>query len=167
LMAGGKKGTFQKSIKVLKALGGEKIHYLGDLGTGNILKLVRNYALGVINVANAEALVLGKKAGIRPDILHEVLSKTNPLLESKLPRIRNGDFEIRKDKPGFSVNLMYKDLSLATEMGEEFGVPLLLGNIALQILQFARADGIGERDNSSIVTLLEKLSVMRLNDDAH
>ena len=49
-------------------------HYLGDFGNGSKMKFVANLLVAIHNVASAEAMVLGMKAGLDPDDIVRVIS---------------------------------------------------------------------------------------------
>src|SRR5262249_40219372 len=57
------------------------------------------------------------------------------------PRYRRNDFN-----PGFSIDLMHKDHTLAANLGRKYGVPLLLNQLALELYQMMRARKLGQKD---------------------
>jgi 3-hydroxyisobutyrate dehydrogenase-like beta-hydroxyacid dehydrogenase len=61
-----------------------------------------------------------------------------------------GDFT-----PGFTIDLAYKDLRLALEMGDELSVPLTLGSICINLMRQIRANGNGGDDLSGLMRALE------------
>lgn len=154
IMAGGKKELVDSVTEVLKNIG-EKIYYVGNVGAGDTVKLVNNLLLGANMAAVAEALTLGIKAGLDADVLFEVISKSSGssyALTSKYEKfIREKNF-----KPGFMIDLQYKDLQLAIDTAKDLKMPLLIGNLTQQMYEMARSAGMGKEDISAMMKLYEK-----------
>ncbi|UZW14568.1 NAD(P)-dependent oxidoreductase [Clostridium pasteurianum] len=154
IMAGGKEEVFNDVKKVLKSIG-EKIYYVGSVGAGDTVKLVNNLLLGANMAAVSEALTLGMKAGLDTDILFEIISESSGnsyALTSKYERfIKEKNF-----KPGFMIDLQYKDLQLAVDTAKDLKMPLIIGNLTQQMYQMARSEGMGKEDISAMMKLYEK-----------
>lgn len=154
LMVGCKEELLEGVQPVLEAMG--KIKYVGSVGAGSGIKMVNNLLLGVNMVAVSEALVLGAKVGIEPEVMREIISSSSGrsyAFEAKVPNfVFKGNFE-----PGFAIDLQYKDLQLAISAAKELQVPLYLGNLSQQVYESARAAGLGKKDISAVITLLEDL----------
>jgi 3-hydroxyisobutyrate dehydrogenase-like beta-hydroxyacid dehydrogenase len=152
-LVGGDAEVIDRCRPVLEALGSE-IHHLGPLGAGHIVKLVNN-VMSMCNVAvAAEAMVLGVKAGMDPQRLFEVLSTSGGRSHHFLKRFPNvlaGDFT-----PHFSIALSRKDLSLALQMAEGLGVPMLATSAVRQIYEAAAAQGLDTLDMAAVTTLYEQ-----------
>ena len=112
IMAGGDKEVLDKAMPVLLSIGKE-VKHVGSVGAGDTVKAVNNLLLGINMVAAAEALVLGKKAGLDPDVMFEIISKSSGgsyALSAKYEKyISKGNFNL-----GFMVDLMYKDLEISS-----------------------------------------------------
>lgn len=156
IMVGGEADVLGKCREALSAIG-KKIYHVGLVGAGDTMKLVNNLLLGVNMVAVAEALTLGAKAGLDPQTMLDVIgvsSGRSYALEAKVPNFMlKGNFE-----PGFAIDLQHKDMGMAIETANELGLPLELGNAAQAMYKAAQADGLGRKDISAVVTLLEKLA---------
>ena len=152
-LVGGEAAVIDRCRPVLETLGSE-IHHLGPLGAGHIVKLVNN-VMSMCNVAvAAEAMVLGVKAGMDPQRLFDVLSTSGGRSHHFLKRFPNvlaGDFT-----PHFSIALSRKDLSLALQMAESLGVPMLTTSTVRQIYEAAAAQGLDTRDMAAVTTLYEQ-----------
>lgn len=164
IMVGGKKEVLDKVRPVLECIG-KTIYHVGDVGAGDTVKLVNNLLLGANMVVISEALTLGIKAGINPEVLYEVISNSSGnsyALTAKYPKfISQGNFE-----PGFMINLQYKDLELAVDTAKDLGLPLIMGNIAQQIYEIAIAEKLGQKDISAVINLYEKWSNITVRKDA-
>jgi 3-hydroxyisobutyrate dehydrogenase len=152
-LVGGDAAVIDRCRPVLEALGSE-IHHLGPLGAGHIVKLVNN-VMSMCNVAvAAEAMVLGVRAGMDPQRLFDVLSTSGGRSHHFLKRFPNvlaGDFT-----PHFSIALSRKDLSLALQMAESLGVPMLATSAVRQIYEAAAAQGLDTLDMAAVTTLYEQ-----------
>jgi 3-hydroxyisobutyrate dehydrogenase-like beta-hydroxyacid dehydrogenase len=108
-----------------------------------------------------EGLALGIKAGLDPAKIIEVASKGSGrsyALDTKAVRqILANDY-----KPGFAMDLMYKDVDIATTLGRQLGVPLQAANLALQIMGIARGRGMGTLDNAAILKLIEEAAGVKV-----
>ncbi|MFQ6076017.1 MAG: NAD-binding protein [Candidatus Bathyarchaeia archaeon] len=134
---------------------------MGDVESGDTVKLVNNLMSLVNVVALSEGMVLGVKAGADPETLHNVIKVSTGrsyALEVKLPNlISKGRFE-----PGFAIDLACKDLGLAIALGREMGVPLFVTSIAQQVYELARARGMGRLDHTAVITLLEEAAKVKV-----
>ena len=159
IMVGGKEEIFKQCKDIFAAMG-KNIYYCGPIGSGETSKIVNNMVLAVCMQATCEGMVLGIKAGVQPKTLFEIISKSsgqNWALNTYMPKKAfKGDFE-----PGFSVDLMYKDLGLAQNLASACKVPILLGAEVRQVFEMARAAGRGRKDFSAILTTLEEIVGVR------
>lgn len=156
IMVGGSEAVIGQVMEIFQTLG-KKIYQVGPVGSGDAVKIVNNLLLGVNMAALAEALVLGVKAGLDPQTMFDIIrasSGSSYAMEAKMPNfILKGNFE-----PGFAIDLQFKDLELATQTGKELRTPLLLTNMAQQIFEQARAEGLGKKDISAVIQVWEKLN---------
>ena len=156
IMVGGKEAIFNECKGMFEAMG-KNIFYCGPIGSGEVAKIVNNMAGAICMEATCESMILGIKAGVKPKILQEIMSKSsaqNWSLSVYMPKKAfKGDFE-----PGFMVDLMYKDLGLAQSLASYCKVPIVMGSAARQIFEIARAAGKGRKDFSAILTTLEEIT---------
>ena len=155
IMVGGARETFERCRPVFEKMG-VKIVYAGTHGMGSTLKLVNNLILGVAIHACAEALVLATKAGLDPQSVVEITSvggARTGAMETRGPRMLKHDFS-----PHFSVNNMYKDLSNVICLADECGVSLPVAGMAREILRAAKAQGKGDEDSATVMTVLEGMA---------
>ena len=141
IMVGGDAHVLERVRKVLEAIG-NNIFHCGEVGHGNVSKLVNNMILDACGAITSEGFVLGVKAGMDPQKLWEVLkvsSGCNRYLERLPLTVFKGNFE-----PGFRLTLAHKDISLALALGKEYGVSLPVGTAVAQ--RFSEATPVVERD---------------------
>jgi 3-hydroxyisobutyrate dehydrogenase len=153
IMVGGSAEAFERARPAFEAMG-KSIYHIGPVGAGATVKLVNQMMGAIANCAVVEGLVLGTKAGIEPQLLVDIVSRSSgnsAALAGMAPNILRRNFE-----PGFTLDLMHKDVSLAVEMARRLGVRTLLGGLAEQVVQEARAAGLGERATFALIQPLEQ-----------
>jgi 3-hydroxyisobutyrate dehydrogenase len=155
IWVGGDRALYERHRPLLEAMG-DQPYYVGPVGAGAVAKLVHNCASFTIRAVLAEVFTMGVKAGVPPDVLWRAIRQGNSgrrrtfdvLAEKFLP----GEFE----PPSFALRLGHKDVSLATALGREYGVPMRLANLALEEITEALGRGWGDRDSSSFMLLEEE-----------
>jgi 3-hydroxyisobutyrate dehydrogenase-like beta-hydroxyacid dehydrogenase len=155
IWVGGDEAVYQRHRPLLEAMG-DQPYYVGPVGAGAVAKLVHNCASFTIRAVLAEVFTMGVKAGVAPDLLWRAVRQGNSgrrrtfdvLAEKFLP----GVFE----PPSFALRLGHKDVSLATALGRDLGVPMRLANLALEEITEALARGWDARDSSSFMLLQEE-----------
>jgi 2-hydroxymethylglutarate dehydrogenase len=153
IMVGGEKAVYDQYEPVLKAMGANIFH-CGDVGTGNVVKLVNNMLAFIQMMGAAEAIVLGTKAGVDPNILWQAVKASSGgsfVWES-------GTRTILRDRlaPTFTIDLASKDISLATALAKEFAVPLKMGTAAEELIRHYQANGYAKEDVLATIKELEK-----------
>ena len=155
IMVGGELATFDRTRPVFEAMG-KNIYLIGPVGAGANVKLINQMMGAICNLGVMEGLVMAMKAGIDPALLVEIVTNSSGFsaaLKGTAPAIMARNFE-----PGFTLDLMHKDVSLAVELAKQLNVRVLAGSMAEQILQEARGSGLGPRSMSALVQPLEKIS---------
>jgi 2-hydroxy-3-oxopropionate reductase len=155
IMVGGDKATFDAALPIFQAMG-KTITLLGPLGMGGFTKLANQIIVAVNLTALAEALTLGKKAGLDRELLLTALGgglAGSKCLEQKKPNYIAGTYN-----PGFKIDLHFKDLGLIMESARALGVPLPATAVVQELFSAMRVKGRGGLDHSGIITLLEDLA---------
>jgi 3-hydroxyisobutyrate dehydrogenase len=152
VMVGGDKPAFDR-CRPLLAHFGANIFHVGDIGAGCVAKLVNNMLAFANTVTACEGMLLGTKAGVDPQLLHDIIQASSGAswaMRQFPQKIFAGDFTA-----GFTIDLAYKDLRLALELGDELAVPLLMGSLCINLMRQARANGRGGDDLSGLMRVLE------------
>ena len=152
IMAGAEPDVKEETRDVLAAMG-KDIFWVGPVGNGQTLKMMNQLLCSVELVSISEALVLGAKAGIDGQTLHDVTragSGNSAMFMGKVPKIIEGDFSSEGD-----LDIHLKDLDIVTQTARELGVPLVLTNVAKEVLRAAHAMGRGTLDGGGVITVLE------------
>ncbi len=155
IMVGGKQEIFDRCRDILATMG-KSVVRCGDIGAGNTTKLANQIIVALNIAAMSEALVLGAKAGVDPEVIYQAIRgglAGSTVLDAKAPMVLAGNF-----KPGFKIDLHIKDLNNALETAKEVGAPLFLTSQVMEIMQALKVDGKGQNDHSGIVQFYEKLA---------
>jgi 4-hydroxybutyrate dehydrogenase/sulfolactaldehyde 3-reductase len=148
-MVGAEDDTFARIEPVLKAMGTD-IFRCGKPGMGSRMKVINNFMLLSTAQVVAEALTLGTKLGLDIQTMHDVTGNTTA---------RNGQFHVlmvnkvlKGDmEPGFTIDLAFKDLSLAMNAAAENRVGLPMGAAAHAVFGGARATDYASKDYSALL----------------
>jgi 3-hydroxyisobutyrate dehydrogenase len=156
IMVGGEKAIFERAKPVLDAFGDQVIH-AGPLGSGSICKLVHQMINSTIAQAIAEGLTLGVKAGVDTVALWECVRRgmvgRMHVLHSQVPQnVFRNDYETDT----FPLQLLRKDVGLATALGRDLNVSLPLANIAEQKLIEAMNRGWGDQSAYTVTFKLQE-----------
>ncbi len=155
IMVGGDRAIFEQVLPVFQALG-KTITHLGPVGAGGFTKLANQIIVAGNLTAIAEALTLAAKAGLDIELTIKALAgglAGSRCLEQKTPNYLSHTY-----RPGFKIDLHYKDLGLIMEASRALGVPLPTTAVVQELFNALRVKGRGELDHSAVVTLLEELA---------
>ena len=133
----------------------QKVTDVGDFGNGIVIKLIGNILNLVHNAVSAEVLTLGMKVGLKPEIIYEAISGTfssSGVFENRGKLMVDQDFE--KENMNFSTPM--KDSKFITELSRANLVALPIYQVALQYYYSAVANGLGDKDASSVIKIIEK-----------
>jgi 3-hydroxyisobutyrate dehydrogenase len=164
IWVGGDRATFDKHKAVLDAIG-DQARYIGPIGAGSVAKLVHNCAGYAIQTALAEVFSLGVKGGVEPLALWEAVRTGaqgrrrtfDGLVDQFLPNVY--------EPPAFALRLAHKDMSLATQLGRELGVPMRLANLALADMTEALNRGWENRDSRCPMLLQTERAGVKIEVD--
>ena len=152
LLIGGDKAVFEKYRKVIEAIG-DQIFYIGNSGDGTVAKLVHNCAGYAVQAAISELMTMGVKAGVEPVALWAALRQCAMGRVRTFDRMGNQFMQHKFDPPDFALKLAHKDVTLATELAREIGVPMKIANITHAEMTEALNRGWGHLDSRSFLML--------------
>jgi len=155
IWVGGDAEVFKKYEPVLKQIG-DQPYYVGAVGAGTVAKLAHNAASFTVQAALAEIFTLGVKAGVEPLALFKALRQGATGRKRTFDRLPEHFLSGTYDPPAFTVRLAHKDMALAMELAAEQGVPMKIGQVALDELAAALQRGWSERDCRVAMTLQEE-----------
>jgi 3-hydroxyisobutyrate dehydrogenase len=159
-IVGGDISSLERARPILASMG-KNIFHAGASGAGQTAKICNNMLLGILMAGTAEAIALGVANGLDPKILSDIMCQSSgrnwalelynpyPGVMDKVPAARNYS-------GGFGVDLMHKDLGLATEAALATGAAIPLGELACNLYGMHSQNGAGAKDFSSILQFLQR-----------
>ena len=131
------------------------VFYAGEVGSGHVMKVVNNVMSAANRAVAFEAVTLAVKNGIDPNVCVEIVQKSsgrNCTTEVTFPQFILADDLTQ----GFSLGLMHKDVSIATELGRESATPMLFGNLVREVYQSAINANGADADINTLIEYFEK-----------
>ena len=156
-MVGGEEIFFNQAKPLLSTMG-KNIVYCGKSGNGQAAKVANNMLLGISMIATAEAMSLGVSLGVDPHVLANIINTSSGRCWSSeiynpYPGVVETAPANRGYSGGFGVDLMLKDLGLATEAAKQAKQTVTLGKAAHELYQSFSNQGHGHLDFSAIINL--------------
>ena len=155
LWVGGERAVFDRFRPVLDAIGDQVIH-IGDIGAGSVAKLVHNAAGYAMQLALVEVFTMGVKAGVPPVALWAAIRQGSLGRQRTFDRLGERFLRGTYDPPNFALALGHKDMTLATELGREIGVPMRIAGLAHAEMTDALNRGWQGRDSRSYLLLQQE-----------
>jgi L-threonate 2-dehydrogenase len=136
--------------------------HLGQFGNGTRMKLVANLLVAVHNVASAEAMVLGMKAGLDPALIARVIAGNSRIFELRSPLMVEG----RYAPPTMKIGIWQKDMAIIAEFARALGVPTPTFDATTPVYDAALAAGRGGEDTAAVCAVLEeRAGIVRSKSD--
>jgi len=156
-MVGGDSAAVERARPLLEQMG-KNIFHAGANGSGQTVKVCNNMLLGIQMLGTSEALRLGIANGMDPKVLSDIMSKSsgrNWVLElyNPCPGVMENVPSSKAYAGGFGVDLMLKDLGLATENASDLDASVPLGDLARKLYEVHSKAGNGQLDFSSVFNL--------------
>jgi 3-hydroxyisobutyrate dehydrogenase-like beta-hydroxyacid dehydrogenase len=154
LMVSGDKAFYEDMLPAFSAIGKNPFYLGAAPGLGQTMKLTNNYLSATANIATAEAMVMGVKAGLDPKVMVDVFNASSGRNDSTMNKVPNAILTRRFDK-SMKQRLLYKDVRLCMAEAEAMDVPMWLGNSVKQVLAFAVSQGTGDEPSVALIKYLE------------
>ena len=135
------------------------VHDLGAYGNGSRMKFVANLLVAVHNVASAEAMVLGMKAGLDPKQVVELIGAgagTSRVFELRAPMMAANDYAAATMK----CSIWQKDMAIIGAFAASLGVPTPMLSATVPIYNSAMATGHAAHDTAAVCAVLERMAGM-------
>jgi 3-hydroxyisobutyrate dehydrogenase-like beta-hydroxyacid dehydrogenase len=156
IMVGGDAGMLQRCRPLFEAMGDpQRIFHTGPAGSGEVVKLVNNMLVGSISAASLEALLVGVRAGVSLATLVDVIDVSSGGSAQLSGQLAKRALAGKLD-PGFSTDLLVKDLELAADLAREGGQPTPLTDLARGLFKASQAAGHGAQDYTALAVELSK-----------
>jgi 3-hydroxyisobutyrate dehydrogenase-like beta-hydroxyacid dehydrogenase len=159
IMVGGAPADLERARPLLEVMGSLVVP-VGEVGQGQMVKLINNAVAAANALALGEALLVGRAAGVDLDALEQVMgagSGASAMLELKAGPMRRRDFTTL-----FKLEHMLKDVRLCLEEAHAAGVPFPAAGRAEDVLAAAAGRGLGQADFAALLEVLEGAAGLRL-----
>jgi L-threonate 2-dehydrogenase len=132
-------------------------YYVGPFGAGSKMKFVANLLVAIHNVAAAEAMVLGMKAGLDPAMILKVVAGGaggSRMFQVRGPMMVKGDYSEATMKN----EVWQKDMTIIGDFARELDCPTPLFAASAPIYNAAMAMGLGKEDTGAVCAVLEAMA---------
>ena len=132
-------------------------YYVGTFGSGSKMKFVANLLVAIHNVAAAEAMVLGMKAGLDPAMILKVVAGGaggSRMFQVRGPMMVKGDYS----KATMKNEVWQKDMTIIGDFARSLDCPTPLFAASAPIYNAAMAMGLGKEDTGAVCKVLEEMA---------
>jgi 3-hydroxyisobutyrate dehydrogenase-like beta-hydroxyacid dehydrogenase len=139
---------------------GRHVYDVGAFGNGSKMKYVANLLVAINNVASAEAMVLGMKAGLPPHLIYDLIKAgagNSRVFELRAPMMVKGRY---KDVT-MKIDVWDKDMRVIGDYARKIKVPTPMFNASKPIYVKAQKSGLGAQDTAAVCAVLEKMAKVK------
>ena len=133
---------------------------LGEFGNGSRMKYVANLLVAIHNVASAEAMVLGMKAGLSPQLIFDLIKTgagNSRIFELRAPMMVKNDY----GAPTMKISVWQKDMDVIGSYARKIRVPTPMFDASSKIYARALKAGHGAEDTAAVCAVLESMAGVR------
>src|SRR5258706_561935 len=152
----GDRAAYRETIPVLQGFTSAN-YYVGPFGNGSKVKFIANLLVAIHNVAAAEAMVLGMKAGLDPALILKVVAGGaggSRMFQVRGPMMVKGDYSEATMKN----EVWQKDMTIIADFARELDCPTPLFAASAPIYNAAMAMGLGKEDTGAVCAVLEQMA---------
>ncbi|HEU5019446.1 MAG TPA: NAD(P)-dependent oxidoreductase [Pseudolabrys sp.] len=149
-----------RKLKPMFEAFGRKVYDVGAFGNGSKMKYVANLLVAIHNVASAEAMVLGMKAGLPPQLIFDLIQSgagNSRVFELRAPMMVKGNY---KDVT-MKIDVWDKDMSVIGGYAKKIRVPTPLFDATKPVYAKAQKSGFGAQDTAAVCAVLEKMAKVK------
>lgn len=131
--------------------------YVGEFGNGSKMKFIANVLVSIHNVASAEAMTLGMKAGLEPEDIFNVVKAgagNSRIFELRAPMMVENDYSGATMK----MDVWQKDLQVIGEFADDLDCPVPLFSESRKIYNQGMAQGMDKLDTASVCRVIETMA---------
>jgi len=136
------------------------VHDVGAFGNGSRMKYVANLLVAIHNVASAEAMVLGMKSGLPPQLIFDLIKTgagNSRIFELRAPMMVKNVY----DAATMKISVWQKDMDVIGGFAREIGVPTPMFDASSAIYIKARRSGHDDHDTAAVCAVMEKMAGVR------
>lgn len=153
-MVGGPEEEVQACRPLLEPIGSHVVH-AGPIGAGHALEAPNNLLSASTLVASSEALLVGTRFGLDPDVMMDAINESSGRSWSTLTKWPRYILP-RSFNSGFLLALMLKDARIAVGLAESTGVPAAHAEATLELWQAASRELPPDADHTDIHRWIER-----------
>jgi len=157
--ASGDKGLIRRLKPMFEAFG-RHVYDVGQFGNGSRMKYVANLLVAIHNVASAEAMVLGMKAGLPPQLILDLIkvgAGNSRIFELRAPMMVKGKYK----NPTMKISVWDKDMRVIGDYARKIKVPTPMFDASKPIYRKAEKSGFGAQDTAAVCAVLEKMAKVK------
>ncbi len=149
-----------REIKKLRGLFSDftrAVHDVGVFGNGSRMKYVANLLVAIHNVASAEAMVLGMKAGLPPQLIFDLIKTgagNSRIFELRAPMMVRNSYR----NPTMKISVWQKDMDVIGSYARKIAVPTPMFDASKAIYAKALRSGHSAEDTAAVCAVLEKMA---------
>lgn len=144
-----------RKLKPMFEAFGRHVYDVGAFGNGSRMKYVANLLVAINNVASAEAMVLGMKAGLPPQVIFDLIKSgagNSRVFELRAPMMVKGKY----NDVTMKIDVWDKDMQVIGDFAKQIRVPTPLFDATKPVYRKAQKDGYGAQDTAAVCAVLEK-----------
>ncbi len=148
------------SVRAVLELFSRTVTYVGAFGIGSKLKYIANLLVTIHNLSTAEAIVLGEKAGIEPELLFDVISDSagsSRMFSVRGPMMLHDDY----DDATMKLDVYQKDIEIIADFARSLGAPTPLFSASTPFYAAALAEGRAKQDTAAVAAILKRMAGLR------
>jgi L-threonate 2-dehydrogenase len=149
-----------RAIKKLRGLFSgftRAVHDVGPFGNGSRMKYVANLLVAIHNVASAEAMVLGMKAGLPPQLIFDLIKTgagNSRIFELRAPMMVRNSYA----NPTMKISVWQKDMDVIGSYARKIAVPTPMFDASKSIYAKALRSGHSAEDTAAVCAVLERMA---------
>lgn len=149
-----------RKLKPMFEAFGRHVYDVGAFGNGSKMKYVANLLVAINNVASAEAMVLGMKAGLPPQVIFDLVKAgagNSRVFELRAPMMVKGKY---KDVT-MKIDVWDKDMQVIGDYAKKIKVPTPMFDASKPVYIKAMKTGYGAQDTAAVCAVLEKAAKVK------
>jgi putative dehydrogenase len=154
VLGSGPREDFDRCLPAFEAMSRTQ-RYLGEFGNGSRMKFVANHLVNIHNVAAAEAMVLGMKAGLDPHLIYDVIADSagsSRMFQVRGRMMADGNYS----DVSMALALWRKDIETIAAFAADVQCPVPVFTAAAQPYYAALAQGLGDQDTAAVCAVFEE-----------
>ena len=157
--ASGDSRSIKRVQPILQAFG-RRAYDVGAFGNGSKMKYVANLLVAINNVATAEAMVLGMKAGLPAKLIFDLITAgagNSRIFELRAPMMVKNNYKNATMK----IDVWDKDMSVIGGYARKIKVPTPMFDASKPVYRKAQKSGMGALDTAAVCAVLEKMAKVK------